>query len=105
MPGTRVTEFDIRTQCAFYARKYRHQPERLEKGLVAYAVHLFAQERGFDAVLDGEATAEATLACKPRPPNDLQGVRPRGLERPWGSRSPRCCPPGARSKRSGAGSG
>ena len=71
MPGSGATEFDIRAQCEFFAQKYQHQPERLEKGLVAYAVHLFAQEPGFDAVLDGEATAEATLATQLCQPNDL----------------------------------
>ena len=62
MPGSKPTEFDIRARCEFYAQKYHRRPERLEKGLAAYAVHLFAQEPGFDAALDGEATTEANLA-------------------------------------------
>jgi hypothetical protein len=71
MPS-KATEFDIRAQCEFYAQKYRYKPERLEKGLAAYAVHLFAQEGGFDAVLEGEATSEADLAEHICHSNDLQ---------------------------------
>ncbi len=71
MPGSKATEFDIRARCEFYAQKYQNKPERLEKGLAAYAVHLFAQEPGFDAVLDGETTSEADLAEHICQPNDL----------------------------------
>ena len=62
MPGSKPMGFDIRARCEFYAQKYQHRPEQLEKGLAAYAVHLFAQEPGFESVLDGETTTAANLA-------------------------------------------
>jgi len=71
MPGNKPPEFDLRARCEFYAQMYHRRPEQLEKGLVAYAVHLFAQEPGFDAALDGEATTEANLAAQLCPSNDL----------------------------------
>ena len=71
MPGSKPPEFDIRSRCEFYAQKYHRRPERLEKGLAAYAVHLFAQEPGFDTALDGEATTEADLAAHLCQSNDL----------------------------------
>jgi|GEM_PF-1056684 len=71
MPASKQPEFDIRARCEFYAQKYHGRPERLEKGLAAYAVHLFAQEPGFDAVLDGGAGTEADLAGHLCQSNDL----------------------------------
>jgi len=71
MPGNKPPEFDLRARCEFYAQMYHRRPEQLEKGLVAYAVHLFAQEPGFEAALDGEATTEANLAAHLCRSNDL----------------------------------
>src|SRR5436309_1884425 len=53
---------ELKEYCAFYARKYKYPADALERGLEAYAAHLFAQEEGFDAVLDGESTSEADLS-------------------------------------------
>ena len=71
MPGNKPPEFDLRARCEFYAQMYHRRPEQLEKGLVAYAVHLFAQEPGFEAALDGEATTEANLAAHLCESNEL----------------------------------
>ena len=71
MSGNKPPEFDIRARCEFYAQKYHGRPERLEKGLVAYAVHLFVQEPGFDTALDGDAASQANLAPYLCQPNDL----------------------------------
>jgi hypothetical protein len=45
-----------------YAQKYGFRREQTDKGLEAYAVHLFAQEDGLDPVLDGQATIDADLS-------------------------------------------
>jgi hypothetical protein len=52
----------LRAQCEFYARKYGYREDELERGLEGYAAHLFAQEEGFDAVLDGEPTSAVDLS-------------------------------------------
>lgn len=72
MPTSKATEFDIRAKCEFYAQKYGYKIDQLEKGLEAYGVHLFAQEEGFDAALEGEATTEVDLAEHICRANDLQ---------------------------------
>ena len=45
-----------------HAPKYKYRADALERGLEGYAAHLFAQEEGFDAVLDTELTIEADLS-------------------------------------------
>lgn len=52
---------ELRNSAAHYAEKYGFSRTALEKGLEAYAVHLFAQEQGLDSVLDGAPTEEAEL--------------------------------------------
>jgi len=71
MAANKPPEFDIRARCEFYAQKYHRRPEQLEKGLAAYAVHLFVQEPGFDTALDGVAATEADLAPYLCRSNDL----------------------------------
>src|SRR5690242_14584231 len=71
MAANKPPEFDIRARCEFYAQKYHRRPEQLEKGLAAYAVHLFVQEPGFDTALDGLAATEADLAPYLCRSNDL----------------------------------
>lgn len=56
---------------AEYAVKYGHQASEKTKGLEAYAVHLFAQEDGLDAVLDGELTWDTDLSELILPGDDL----------------------------------
>ncbi len=63
---------DLRTTCAFYAQKYKYRADALERGLEGYAAHLFAQEEGFDAVLDTELTTEADLSDYICRSNDLK---------------------------------
>jgi hypothetical protein len=43
-------------ECKFYARHYGYDESNLEKGLEAFATHLFAQEQGFDELLGGNPT-------------------------------------------------
>jgi hypothetical protein len=59
--AAKSSDFDIRTECQYYAKKYKCKSDQLEKGLEAYAVHLFAQEESFDSVLEGAPTTEANL--------------------------------------------
>ena len=63
---------DLRTICAFYAQKYKYRADALERGLEGYAAHLFAQEEGFDAVLDTELTTAADLSDYICRSNDLK---------------------------------
>ncbi|WP_228032591.1 AIPR family protein [Mycolicibacterium sp. P9-22] len=63
---------DLRDSCAFYAQKYKYPSDALEKGLEGYVAHLFAQEEGFDAVLDGELTTEVDLSDYICRGNDLK---------------------------------
>ncbi|WP_432894606.1 AIPR family protein [Kribbella sp. CA-245084] len=51
----------LRRACQFYAEKYQYSADNLERGLEGYAAHLFAQEEGFNPVLDGKPTKEADL--------------------------------------------
>ena len=53
---------DLAQRLSEYAQKYGFRPEQTDKGLEAYALHLFAQEDGLDAVLDGQATIDADLS-------------------------------------------
>ncbi|CDO32283.1 AIPR family protein [Mycolicibacterium porcinum] len=66
------TDFDLRDACAFYAQKYKYPADALEKGLEGYVAHLFAQEEGFDAVLDSELTTEVDLSDYICRSNDLK---------------------------------
>lgn len=72
MAAAKAKDFDLRARCEFYAQKYKYKADELERGLESYAVHLFAQQEGFDAVLDGEPTTEADLAEYICRGNDLQ---------------------------------
>jgi hypothetical protein len=63
---------DLKDMCAFYAKKYKYQPDQLERGLEGYAAHLFAQEEGFDTVLDSELTTEVDLSDYICRGNDLK---------------------------------
>ena len=66
------SQFDLRASAEYYAAKYKYASDQLERGLEAFAVHLFVQEEGFDTILEGEATAQADLSefiCRS---NDLQ---------------------------------
>jgi hypothetical protein len=71
MPRTK-SKFDLRSSAEFYAQKYKYPQDQLERGLEAYAVHLFAQEEGFDTVLEGESTTQADLSAYICRSNDLQ---------------------------------
>jgi hypothetical protein len=62
----------LRDICAFYAQKYKYPANALERGLEGYAVHLFAQEEGFDDVLESALTTEADLSNYICRSNDLQ---------------------------------
>ncbi|WP_326760313.1 AIPR family protein [Streptomyces phaeochromogenes] len=59
---TKSSSQDLRRSCEQYAAKYGYSPANLEHGLEAYAAHVFAQENGFDALLEGELTAKADLS-------------------------------------------
>ncbi|MEE2852517.1 MAG: AIPR family protein [Actinomycetota bacterium] len=63
---------DLRKFCAFYAQKYKYPAEAFERGLEGYAAHLFAQEEGFDAILESELTSEADLSDYICRSNDLK---------------------------------
>lgn len=52
----------LRRECENYALKYGLKKGDVERGLEAYAAHVFAQEDGFNAVLDGLPTREADLS-------------------------------------------
>lgn len=66
------TDFNLRDMCAFYAQKYKYPADALERGLEGYAAHLFAQEEGFDAVLESGLTTEADLSDYICRSNDLK---------------------------------
>ncbi|MGP4101814.1 AIPR family protein [Nonomuraea sp. KM90] len=66
-----LDEKTLRHSCEHYAAKYGHRITELERGLKCYAAHLYAQEAGYDAVLDGEPAAEADLGEYICQPNDL----------------------------------
>jgi hypothetical protein len=51
----------LRERCEFYAQKYNYKPDNVERGLEGYATHLFAQEDGFDVVLEGQPTEDVDL--------------------------------------------
>ncbi|HEU5157027.1 MAG TPA: AIPR family protein [Streptosporangiaceae bacterium] len=51
----------LRKFCAQYAEKYGYKRDDMKHGLEAYAIHLFAQEIGFDSILDGSPTQDADL--------------------------------------------
>jgi len=53
---------ELREKCEYYATKYKYPKDALERGLEGYVAHLFAQEEGFDALLDGEPTSAADLS-------------------------------------------
>jgi hypothetical protein len=61
----------LRRNCERYARKYGYKASDLERGLEGYAAHIFAQEDGFNAVLDGAPTDEADLSDRICRDNDL----------------------------------
>src|SRR4051794_16502372 len=61
----------IRQKCQSFAMKYGFKQTDLEKGLEAYAAHVFAQEDGFDAVLSGRTTEEVDLSEYILRSNDL----------------------------------
>ncbi|MEU0198491.1 MULTISPECIES: AIPR family protein [unclassified Streptomyces] len=58
---TKTSSQDLRRNCEHYAAKYGYGVSNLERGLEAYAAHVFAQEDGFDNLLEGEPTASADL--------------------------------------------
>ncbi len=62
---------DLDARVVQYAQKYGLGENAKTKGLEAYAVHLFAQEDGLDAVLEGEDTWEAWLSEYILPGDDL----------------------------------
>ena len=51
----------LRRVCGEYAQKYSYKPTEYERGLEAYAAHLFAQEEGFNVALEGLPTGDADL--------------------------------------------
>ena len=53
---------ELKSLAQTYATKYGLRESDLEKGLEGYAVHLFAQEQGLDAVLGGMPTEDADLS-------------------------------------------
>ncbi|GGU31681.1 AIPR family protein [Streptomyces lavendofoliae] len=59
---TKTSNQDLRRNCEHYAAKYGYSVSNLERGLEAYAAHVFAQEDGFDTLLEGESTASADLS-------------------------------------------
>ncbi|MBX3091056.1 MAG: AIPR family protein [Cryobacterium sp.] len=61
----------LKRACSNYAEKYGYKSNEVERGLEAYAAHLFAQEEGFNAVLDGAPTADADLQESICRANDL----------------------------------
>lgn len=65
-------EFDLKQLCSNYAEKYGYKRDHVERGLESYAVHLFAQEEGFNAVLEGNLTSEVDLSEYICRHNDLQ---------------------------------
>lgn len=69
---TSKADSDVRAQCEFYATKYKYSKDQLERGLEGYAAHLFAQEEGFDAALEGLPTTEVDLSAQICRSNDLQ---------------------------------
>lgn len=71
MADVRANSSLLRKQCAEYARKYGYKDTEIEHGLEGYAAHLFAQEDGFNAALDGLPTAEADLRDRICRANDL----------------------------------
>ncbi|WP_225626407.1 AIPR family protein [Streptomyces werraensis] len=52
---------EVKQQCTLYAQRYGYKAEQLERGLEGYAAHLFAQEDGFDAILEGQDTNQVDL--------------------------------------------
>lgn len=57
----------IRDDIAFYAEKYGYARSDYGHGLEAFAAHLFAQEEGFNTLLDGIDPRAANLGdCLPR---------------------------------------
>lgn len=63
---------ELKELCSFYAVKYKYKADALEHGLESYAAHLFAQEEGFDSVLEGGLTTEVDLSEYICRSNDLQ---------------------------------
>lgn len=61
----------LEDQCRHYARFYGGSESDLERGLEAYCAHLFAQEQGFDEVLDGNPTESVKLSDYILRRNDL----------------------------------
>jgi AIPR protein len=53
---------DIKDECSFYAEKYGYPKSDYGRGLEGYSAHLFAQEEGFSALLDGELPRDADLS-------------------------------------------
>lgn len=51
----------LRDQAKFYATKYGYKDSDLERGFEGYLAHLFAQEAGFEEVLDGQPTGTVDL--------------------------------------------
>lgn len=49
-------------ECRYYAKHYKYNQSRLEKGLEGFAAHLFVQEAGFNKLLGGEPTREVDLS-------------------------------------------
>jgi hypothetical protein len=52
----------IKEDCSFYASKYGYTKTDYARGLEGYSAHLFAQEDGFNALLEGESPREADLS-------------------------------------------
>lgn len=56
---------ELKDRLSRFAEHYKFNPNQLEKGLEAYAVHLFAQEEGLDWVLNGQAMDDQDLDLSP----------------------------------------
>jgi hypothetical protein len=67
----REKDVDFRSWVDRYSEKYAYPRDAPERGLEAFAAHLFAMEEGFDRLLDGEETFHADLADYILRGNDL----------------------------------
>lgn len=62
MPSINTAQGHLRKPCAEYAVKYGYKESEFSRGLESYAAHLFAQEDGFNALLEGRPTFEEDLS-------------------------------------------
>lgn len=63
---------ELKRKCEAYATKYGFKSDSYERGLEAYAVHVFAQEDGFESLLNGGSSEDADLSELILRSDDLQ---------------------------------